>query len=75
MPTYVYETVTAGQSSEQFEVRQAMDEPALTAHPKTGVPVRRIISGGLALISATASGQDAAGPSCGPASCRCGKFD
>jgi len=40
MPTYVYETISP--SPERFEVRQGFGEPALTTHPKTGTPVRRV---------------------------------
>lgn len=48
MATYVYETIPqkAGQKPRQFEVRQSMKEPALTRHPETGEPVKRVISGG-----------------------------
>ncbi|MEM9752445.1 MAG: zinc ribbon domain-containing protein [Planctomycetota bacterium] len=44
MPTYVYEVVTPnGEPGEVFEVLQPMSEPALTQHPTTGAPVRRVI--------------------------------
>lgn len=44
MPTYVYETLpTLGQEPTRFEVLQKMSEPALTEHPETGEPVRRVI--------------------------------
>lgn len=44
MPTYVYEIVLPeGAPGEQFEVIQAISEPALTKHPETGEPVRRVI--------------------------------
>ena len=51
MPTYVYETVPekANQHPTQFEVVQRMTDDALTEHPDTGEPVRRIISGGISL--------------------------
>ena len=53
MPTYVYEAISpAPGAAERFEVRQGFDEPALTVHPTTGAPVRRVISGGLAVIPA-----------------------
>jgi hypothetical protein len=43
MPLYVYEIVLPdGTGGEQFEVLQGMSEPALTAHPDTGEPVRRV---------------------------------
>jgi hypothetical protein len=40
MPIYVYETLATGA---QFEVHQSMHEEALTYHPETGEPVRRVI--------------------------------
>ena len=43
MPTYVYETITDdGSPGEVFEVVQRMSEDALTKHPETGAPCRRI---------------------------------
>ena len=43
MPIYLYETVTGDDSpGEQFEIFQSMSEPALTKHPETGQPVRRV---------------------------------
>jgi predicted nucleic acid-binding Zn ribbon protein len=78
MPTYTYETIPLAATDvvERFELRQTFDEPALEAHPVTGVPVRRVISGGMGLVSKT-SGQRAlpeAGPGCGPETCHCGRF-
>jgi predicted nucleic acid-binding Zn ribbon protein len=53
MPVYVYETVptTDDGTLERFELRQSMSEPSLTTHPETGVPVRRVVSGGLATFT------------------------
>ena len=43
MPTYVYQVINDdGSDGETFEVVQRMSEPALTKHPKTGKPVRRV---------------------------------
>jgi hypothetical protein len=43
MPLYVYEVVQPdGTGGEQFEVLQMMSDAALTKHPETGAPVRRI---------------------------------
>ncbi len=57
MPTYVYETIptSASEAPERFEVRQSMSEPSLSAHPESGVPVRRVLSGGLATFTEGAS--------------------
>lgn len=71
MPTYVYETISP--TPERFEVRQGFSDPVLTAHPETGAPVRRVISGGLAVLpNGTAS--EGPEPGCGPANCGCGRF-
>lgn len=40
MPVYVYRNLTTG---ETFELEQRITEPALTADPRTGDPVRRVI--------------------------------
>lgn len=43
MPLYVYEIVSPdGSPGDEFEVLQSMSEPALTVHPDTGAPVRRV---------------------------------
>jgi len=48
MATYTYETIPAkkGERPRQFEVVQSMTEPALTHDPESGLPVRRVITGG-----------------------------
>ncbi len=44
MPTYVYQVIEDdGSGGEIFEVFQKMSEPALTKHPETGQPVKRLI--------------------------------
>lgn len=44
MPTYVYEVILPNdEGGEQFEVVQSMSDTALTEHPETGEPVRRVI--------------------------------
>jgi putative FmdB family regulatory protein len=40
MPTYVYKNLTTGDT---FEIRQPITEPALTEHPETGEPVKRVV--------------------------------
>lgn len=45
MPIYVYETIVPdGEESETFEFLQSISSPVLTQHPRTGQPVRRVIS-------------------------------
>ncbi len=44
MPVYVYEVITDdGEEGQIFEVMQKMSDDALTHHPTTGQPVRRVI--------------------------------
>jgi len=68
MPIYVYETVPekADQKATQFEVVQRMTDEALTNHPDTGEPVRRIISGGISLPVSSKGGD------CCDSGCSCG---
>ena len=73
MPTYIYETISP--TPECFEVRQGFNDPALTTHPETGEPVRRVISGGLAVLPNRTSTADEPEPGCGPATCQCGRFN
>jgi predicted nucleic acid-binding Zn ribbon protein len=40
MPVYVYRNL---KTNEKFEIEQRITEPALTAHPETGDPVKRLI--------------------------------
>jgi predicted nucleic acid-binding Zn ribbon protein len=58
MPVYVYETIpqSGADLPQTFELRQSMSEPCLTAHPETGAPVRRVLSGGLATFTGNAGG-------------------
>lgn len=48
MPTYVYETISAGPDDppRRFEVRQSMKDAPLQTHPVSGALVRRLIQGG-----------------------------
>ncbi len=44
MPLYVYEEILEdGSGGEQFELMQSFSEDALTVHPTTGKPVRRVL--------------------------------
>ena len=57
MATYTYETIpkTSKQKSRRFEVEQTMSAPALKTDPKTGLPVRRVITGGSGIVTHGAS--------------------
>ena len=51
MPTYTYESMpTDGRAPERFDVFQRMTDAPLRAHPKTGEPVRRIVTGGSGIM-------------------------
>lgn len=77
MPTYIYETIPSrpGEVSRRFEVKQSMKESPLERDPETGVPVRRVISGGFApLLAGDTNSSQTPAPSrhsCGSA---CGCF-
>jgi hypothetical protein len=51
MPTYLCETIPQhpGEVPERFEMKQTTRDEALNVEPGTGRPVRRIITGGLAI--------------------------
>lgn len=69
MPTYVYETVKKGAKPRRYEIRQSIKDAALTRHPETGEPIRRIIAAGANLLTSSSS------PSPGhthTSSCGCG---
>jgi hypothetical protein len=57
MATYIYETIPKDtkQKPRRFEVQQRMSDPPLKKDPKTGLPVRRVITGGSGLVTHGAS--------------------
>ena len=57
MTTYVYETIPKKPKDKprRFEVEQGMSDPPLKTDPKTGLPVRRIITGGSGVVTHGAS--------------------
>jgi predicted nucleic acid-binding Zn ribbon protein len=66
--TYLYETIPQqeGDSVEQFEIQQSMQDLPLTHHPETGVPVRRVILGGWGLMTGKGSTPPASSGRCTP---------
>jgi len=76
MPTYEYECVT---SKKRFEKFQGMNDKPLKTCPECGGPVRRLISGGGAVIFkgkgfyATDYSGSSRGPSCGRDAPCCGR--
>ena len=67
MPTYVYETIpqVEGEPTKRFEVRQSMKDAALTQHPDSGQPIRRVPIGGTGLMGASSTSSSSSGGSCG----------
>jgi len=67
MATYTYETIpqTSGEKPVRFEVRQSMTDDALKVHPETGVPVKRVITGGLGIMGIARGGGQSPAPSGG----------
>ena len=57
MTTYVYETIPQqpGEAPRRFEFKQSMRDAALTKHPETGEPVRRVIAGGYGVVTQKAA--------------------
>lgn len=53
MTTYVYETIpqVPGEQPRTFELKQSMKDAALTQHPETGEPVRRVVLGGFGILT------------------------
>ncbi|MBX3734889.1 MAG: zinc ribbon domain-containing protein [Verrucomicrobiae bacterium] len=80
MPTYIYETIPekTGRKIRRFEVKQSMKDAPLERDPETGLPVRRVISGGLApLLSSGESNGDCGNGRCempSPAAHTCGSM-
>ena len=52
MPIYTYQTIPRkkGQRVRRFEIEQRMSDDPLKKDPKTGLPVKRIITGGAGTI-------------------------
>ena len=52
MTTYIYETIPKNpkHKPKRFEVEQKMSDPPLKKDPKTGLPVKRVITGGSGVI-------------------------
>ena len=69
MPVYVYETIE--DNPRRFEIRQGMNDAALTHDPETGKPVRRVISGGYGILQ-KAGAAPAPRPSSGGCGSGCG---
>lgn len=78
MATYIYETIPEApdQPVRTYEIQQSMKDSALTRHPETGEPIRRVITGGLGIMTSARGGSPSPAPSgghcCAGAGCGCG---
>jgi len=70
MATYIYETVPDSPDVpvRRFEIQQSMKDPALTRDPQTGEKVRRVIAGGLGILTGARSSSKS---TCGTGRCGC----
>ncbi len=75
MTTYVYEIIpqSADEKPDYFEVKQETTDAALTQHPQTGRPVRRVVLRGYGVLKSAPApkSSDASGDCCGGTGC-CG---
>jgi hypothetical protein len=73
MATYIYETVpdSPGAPVRQFEIKQSMKEAPLTNDPETGQKVRRVIAGGLGIMTGARSTMKPTQSACGTGRCGC----
>ena len=71
--TYIYETVPDSPDVpvRRFEIKQSMKEAPLTYDPQTGQKVRRVISGGLGIMTGARSSVNSAKTTCGTGRCGC----
>ena len=53
MTTYTYETIPSdpNEKPRRFEYQQKMSDPPLTHDPESGLPVKRIITGGSGIVT------------------------
>lgn len=79
MPTYIYETIPskAGSKTKRYEIRQSIKDAALSRHPETGEPVRRVIAGGIGVLTSSSTASSGGGhrhtSACGCGAGACGR--
>jgi predicted nucleic acid-binding Zn ribbon protein len=73
MATYIYETVPDSPDApvRRFEIQQSMKEAPLTYDPHTGQKVRRVIAGGLGIMTGARSSVKSVKPTCRTGRCGC----
>jgi predicted nucleic acid-binding Zn ribbon protein len=68
MPTYVYETIPTkkGARPKRYEIKQSIKDSAFTKHPETGEPIKRVVAGGIGVLTSySGAPAHAHTPSCG----------
>jgi predicted nucleic acid-binding Zn ribbon protein len=57
MPTYIYETVPTkkGARVKRYEIRQSIKDAALTKHPETQEPIRRVLADTVSVITSSST--------------------
>jgi len=67
MPTYIYETIPQFDDDQprRFEIKQSMKDSALTQHPESGQPVRRVPVGGTGVMGGNSTSSASNGGFCG----------
>lgn len=70
MTTYIYETIPSNpeEKPKLYEIKQSMKDDALTHHPETGEPIRRVILGGYGLMKGSSESSSSC---CQPGGCCC----
>jgi predicted nucleic acid-binding Zn ribbon protein len=73
MAVYVYQTIPSkeGDPVRTYEITQSMKEEALSRHPQTGERIRRVITGGIGIMTSS-KGAPSIRPSSGGNSCGSG---
>ena len=77
MATYTYETIPceADEPVRTYEIQQSMRDAAFTRHPETGEAIRRVITGGLGIMTSgknSSPAPAASGGHCCSGGCGCG---
>jgi predicted nucleic acid-binding Zn ribbon protein len=72
MPTYIYETIPAkkGTIPKRYEIKQSIKDVAFTKHPETGEPIKRVVAGGIGVLTSSSSATSR--PHTHTPSCGCG---
>lgn len=73
MATYIYETVPDFPDApvRRFEIKQSMMDSPLTSDPQTGEKVRRVIVGGVGIMTGARSSSRTTKTTCGTGRCGC----